>query len=152
MIVTDLEHLGKQSPAASLLGKALYFLRRADLCGLSDGEVEIEGRRAYAIVQRYRTALTPSPRFEFHKKYIDIQYIVSGAEVIGWAPAGRMAVTDAYDADKDICFGTVRVGEWTPVYLPAGQLAVFYPEDAHAPKMAAGAPGPVIKVVVKLRR
>ena len=150
MIATDLEHINNQLTANPLMKMALDFLRRPDLCGLPDGEVEIDGRRVFAIVQRYRTAETSAPKFEFHRTYIDIQYLASGAEAIGWAPSGRMAVTEAYDADKDICFGTVKNREWTSVNLSAGQLAVFYPEDAHAPKLAAGASTPVNKIVVKV--
>ncbi len=150
MIVTDLEHAEERIPGSPSMDKALAFLRRPGLKGLPDGETELDGRRVFAIVQRYETAMNAATRFEFHKKYIDIQYIAAGAEVIGWAPAGRMSVSEPYDADKDICFGAVKPGEWSPLYLPAGHLAVLYPEDAHAPKLAAGAAGPVMKVVIKL--
>jgi YhcH/YjgK/YiaL family protein len=61
-----------------------------------------------------------------------------------------MAITEAYDADKDIGFGTVIKGRWTPLFLQAGQLAVLYPEDGHAPKLAAGASSSVMKIVVKV--
>ena len=81
---------------------------------------------------------------------MDIQYIVSGEEILGWAPAGRMVISEAYDTEKDVCFGTVPKGEITPVYLQAGQVAVLYPEDGHAPKLAAGSPSAVIKIVVKI--
>jgi biofilm protein TabA len=90
------------------------------------------------------------PRFEHHRRYIDIQFIVAGEEVIGWAPADRMQVTEAYDPEKDIAFGTVPAGEATPVRLAAGELAVLYPEDGHAPRLAAGRPSPVFKIVVKV--
>lgn len=46
-----------------------------------------------------------------------------------------MNVTEAYDAEKDVCFGPVKPGRRTPVRLGAGQLAVLYPEDAHAPRL-----------------
>ena len=61
-----------------------------------------------------------------------------------------MTVIEAYDIEKDACFGTVPKEEITPVYLQAGQLAVFYAEDGHAPKLAAGKPSRVVKVVVKV--
>jgi YhcH/YjgK/YiaL family protein len=93
---------------------------------------------------------TSAPKFECHRKYIDVQYIVSGEETIGWAPIELMSVTEAYDLEKDICFGIVPAGKWTPVFLEAGQLAVLYPEDGHAPRLAAGASSPVMKIVVKV--
>ncbi len=150
MIVTDIDHLDHQVSMTDTLKKAIDFLRRTDIPDLADGRVEIDGDRVFAIVQRYETIMTDAPRLEYHRKYIDIQYIVSGKEVIGWAPAGRMVVTEAYDEDKDICFGTVPKGEMTPVYLQEGQLAVLYPEDGHAPRLAAGDPSRVHKIVVKV--
>jgi YhcH/YjgK/YiaL family protein len=76
--------------------------------------------------------------------------MVSGEEVIGWAPVERMRVTEDYDPARDIAFGSVRAGEMTPVFLAAGQLMVLYPEDGHAPRLAAGAPAMVMKIVVKV--
>jgi YhcH/YjgK/YiaL family protein len=102
------------------------------------------------MAQRYETAAKAEPRFEAHRKYIDVQFMVSGTEVIGWAPLSALAVTEAYDAEKDVCFGLVKQGLWTSVRLGAGQLAVLYPEDAHAPRLAAGAPSQAVKVVVKV--
>lgn len=150
MIVSDLEHAAVRFPAGDPLCRALEFLRRKDLTALPDGKVAMDGERLFAIVQRYTTAAAAVPEFEHHGKYIDVQYIASGAEVIGWAPAGRLTVTRPYDAEKDAGFGSVGAGEWTPVRLEAGQLAVFYPEDAHAPKLPAGAAAPVMKIVVKI--
>lgn len=150
MVVTDLKHIKHQVSMTEALKKGIEFLLRPDIHLLADGRMEIDGDRVFAIVQRYETIITDVPRFEYHRKYIDIQYIVSGEEVIGWAPAERMTVTEAYDGDKDICFGTVPDSEETPVYLKEGQLAVLYPEDGHAPKLAAGRPSHVFKIVVKV--
>src|SRR4030066_432458 len=143
MVVTDIKHLGHQVSMTTALRKAIDFLRRTYVHGLADGRVDIDGERVFALVQRYETVMTDAPRFEYHRKYIDIQYIVSGEEVIGWAPAGRMVITEEYDKEKDICFGTVPEGEMTPIYLKARALAVLYPEDGHAPKLATGRPSHV---------
>jgi biofilm protein TabA len=150
VIVTDLAHKGNQVPPTPSLRKALDFLSRPDVAGLPDGRTDIDGDRVFALVQRYETAATDTPMFECHRTYIDVQFIASGEEVIGWAPTGMMTVTEAYDADKDICFGTVAAGKWTPVRLQAGQLMVLRPEDAHAPKCAAGRPSQVMKIVIKV--
>jgi len=152
MIIADLKHLASQAPSSPGLRAAIEFLGRKDIRELADGRFEIDGDRVFAMVQRYETALTGAPKFEGHRKFIDVQFIVSGEEIIGWTPIGRMTVTEAYDSEKDVCFGTAKAGEWTPVRLEAGQAAVLWPEDGHAPKLAAGAPSPVMKVVVKVAR
>jgi len=132
------------------LRKAIAFLRQPHVVNLPDGRVEIDGRRVFAIVQRYETAMTDAPKFECHRTYIDVQFLVSGEEVIGWAPVEQLNISEPYDADTDICFGTLAGLTWTPVLLRAGQAAVLYPEDAHAPKLAVGIPSPVMKIVVKV--
>jgi YhcH/YjgK/YiaL family protein len=96
------------------LTKAIEFLRLHDILDLPDGKIGIEGERVLAIVQHYETIKTHAPTFEYHQKYIDVQYIASGEEIIGWAPIARMTVTEPYDADKDICFGTVTKGSGRP--------------------------------------
>jgi biofilm protein TabA len=149
MIVSDLKHIEQQVPMTPGLKKALDFLRRQDVRGLPEGKAEIEGDRVYAVIQRYATIKTEAPKFEFHRKYIDVQFIASGEETIGWTPAESMTITEAYDADKDICFGTAT-GTWTRVRLRAGQLAVLRPEDGHAPKLASASPSSVMKIVVKI--
>jgi len=150
MIVTDLAHRDHQVPLTPSLRKALDFLGRPDIAGLPDGRTEIDGDRVFALVQRYETVAIDVPKFEYHCKYIDVQFIASGQEVIGWAPAASMKVSDEYDPARDICFGLVAPGTWTPVHLQAGQLAVLWPDDAHAPKGAAGSPARVMKIVIKV--
>ena len=150
MIVTDLNHIEQQVLMTHALKKAIDFLRRLDIDGLTDGKVEIDGEDVFAIVQRYETVVMDIPKFEYHKKYIDIQYILSGEEIIGWAPSRQMTITGTYDVDKDICFGAVPKGQITRVYLQAGQLAVLFPEDGHAPRLSANAPCHVLKIVIKV--
>ncbi len=150
MIVTYLRDIDRQMSMTPAIKKAIDFLRRPDINSLPDGRVEIDGDQVFAIIQRYDTVFADVLKFEYHKKYIDIQYVVSGEEVIGWSPADEVAVTEAYDVDKDICFGMVPKDKITPVYMRAGQVAVLYPEDGHAPKLTAGAPASVLKIVVKV--
>jgi len=150
MIACRLGDAAAQLPACGGFAKALEFLRRPGLAGLPDGKYEIDGGRLFAIVQRYATAAAAAPKFEAHRKFVDIQFVAAGTELIGWAPFDRLNVEERYDGEKDICFGSVEFGGWTPVLLRAGELAVLYPEDAHAPRLAAGEPGAVTKIVLKL--
>jgi biofilm protein TabA len=149
-IASDLKHIDRQIASKPSLLKALEFLRLRGIHELPDGKVEIDGQKVYAIVQRYETTDTDRPKFEYHRKYIDIQFIASGKEVIGWAPAESIAISEAYDADKDAAFGAVENGKWTPLALQAGQLAVLYPEDGHAPRLAFGEASAVLKIVIKV--
>ena len=150
MIVTDLNNIDYQVLMTLSLRKAFDFLRGRNLYALPDGRVDIDGDRVFALVQRYETVRTEAPMFEYHRKYIDVQFMAKGEEVIGWAIAETMKITEAYDEKKDICFGTVKKGKLTPVLLQAGEVAVLWPEDAHAPKLAADDPIQVMKIVIKV--
>ncbi|MBI4349884.1 MAG: YhcH/YjgK/YiaL family protein [Elusimicrobia bacterium] len=150
MLTTDLKNAESLVPGGKVFKPALEFLRRPDIRDLPDGKYGLDGERVFALVQRYETIAAAEPRFEAHRKFIDVQFLASGTEIIGWAPLSGLAVTEVYDEEKEACFGGVPPGAWTPLRLETGQLAVLYPEDAHAPRLADGAPAPVIKVVVKI--
>jgi biofilm protein TabA len=151
MIVTDLEHMAEQLPANAAMKKAVDFLKKAKGQDFADGRVEIDGDTVYALVQSYDTVPAGDPvRFEAHKKYIDVQYVASGEEVIGWAPTAGMTETVAYNASNDAWLGTVPAQSMTPVRLSAGQGAILYPSDGHAPRLMAGKPSKVKKFVIKV--
>jgi len=150
MIASDLNHIDRQLTKTPSLKKAIEFLRSREIHDLPDGRVEIDGNKVYAIVERYETMDAGSPRFEYHKKYIDVQFIASGHEVIGWTPAESIKITEAYDAVKDVAFGTAEIGKWMPLSLTEGQLAILYPEDGHASRLAFGESSSVLKIVVKV--
>lgn len=150
MIVTDLQHIDRQIAMTPSMRQAIDFLRRTDLLDLPDGNVTIDGKRVFAILQRYRTAHIDAPKFEYHRKYIDLQYVLSGEEIIGWAPAAGMTASFDYDDGQDICFGLMEPGKWSLARLFAGQLAVLWPEDGHAPRLATEKVCLVRKIVVKV--
>jgi biofilm protein TabA len=150
MVLSDIEHISRQVLMTAGLAKGIDFLRRADVRSMQEGKIGIDGSRVFALIQRYETKMTDELKFEHHRKYIDIQYLVSGEEVVGWVPAEQMVITEAYDEDRDVCFGMVSKEDMTLLHLKAGQLAVLYPEDGHAPGLAARVTSPVMKIVVKV--
>ena len=150
MIVADLDRAVQQANLTQSMRKAFEFLQRARGADLPDGRSEIEGSKVYVLVQSYQTrAQNANPTFEAHRKYIDVQCLVSGKEIIGWAPLDRVSTTVPYDKEGDALLGKVS-GEYTPVHLAADQLVVLYPTDAHAPGLADGEPRPVKKIIVKV--
>jgi YhcH/YjgK/YiaL family protein len=70
-------------------------------------------------------------KFECHTKYIDIQYIVEGADCIGWANTSPNDPGTEYNEENDYRFVTIQPTSWIDV--PKGHFVIFFPEDAHAP-------------------
>jgi len=151
MIIAELEHMTVQIAPTPNMQRALDFLRQVRGKELPDGKVEIDGNRVFALAQSYETVAASDPiLFEAHRKYIDVQYVAVGQEIIGWASAGHLTVAADYDEAKEAWFGTLPAADTTFVRLAAGELAVLYPTDGHAPRLAASAPAAVKKIVVKV--
>lgn len=125
---------------------AFEFLRTQKLDSLTTGRLAIDGERLYAIVSRDKGRGKAAAKLEAHRKYIDIQYVIAGDEVIGVRPAADCRdIAVAYDATRDIGFFADPPVKW--VALPPGTFAIFFPEDAHAPLAGEGG---LRKVVVKI--
>ena len=150
MIVGTPDAVERQSMMTPALRKALAFLRSADPDALAVGRVEIDGDRVYALVQEYESKPGGVQWVEGHRRYIDLQYVAKGQEAIGWTPIENAEVTRPYDEARDAWFGTAPAAEVTMVRMRAGQVAVLYPTDAHAPMLADGEPVQVKKIVVKV--
>jgi biofilm protein TabA len=151
MVVTDLDHMAEQVAMTPAMKKALAWLKKNQGKDLPDSRLEIDGDNVYVMIQRYNTiAATDPQRLEAHKKYIDVQFVAAGEEVIGWALAYRLTETVAYDAAKDVWLGTMPARDVTATRLSPGQAAILWPTDAHAPRLAAGSPAFVKKFVIKV--
>jgi YhcH/YjgK/YiaL family protein len=128
------------------LRQALEWLRATDLRALPTGRQAIDGDNLFALVQEYTTRGAGDCRWEAHRMYTDVQYVVSGAERMGYAHIADARELEAYDAARDVAF--FEPGD-DFVTVRAGMFAVFTPDDVHAPCGAAGRPAPVRKIVVK---
>ena len=130
--------------------KGYEFLRTADLKALPAGRVDIEGDDLYASVQEYTTMDADTCKYEAHNRYFDIQYVVTGEELFGYAKREDLEEEAPYQEAEDIVF-LKDPAVCGSVLLKAGDCAVVSPEDAHKPRCAAGNPCPVKKIVVKVK-
>lgn len=109
------------------------------------------GEGVFALEQVYTGKPAGEGRFEAHDQYVDLQAVLSGEEAMEVTARAGLAVTEDLLADKDLVF----LGERAPVsrwFVAPGEIAVFFPGDAHKPSLAAGTT-PVLahKTVVKVR-
>lgn len=111
-----------------LMAKAFELLSDPTVQALPDGRHELDGDRIIALPQGYTTKAVGDGRLEAHRRYIDIQFIVSGEERMGWTPLSGLP--GSYDEEKDLGF---YEGSFDMVSVREGYFAVFYPHDAHAP-------------------
>lgn len=147
MIIDKLSNYKTYAGVSKRIAKAFEYLSKTDLKSLAVGKYEIEGAEVYASVSEYNSKEEGKGKWEAHEKYIDIQYIIEGAEQMGYANISKFKANVEYNPVKDIVFGTAE-GEL--VTVNKGMFAIFFPQDAHMPSMAIGESKPVKKIVVKV--
>ena len=103
----------------------------------------------YVIEQKFITKLPSECLFESHRKYVDIQLMLNGQELMGHTDIGSLQMKNPYDSEKDIMF--YRPYEnGHKFFMFAGDVAVFFPEDAHQVNQAMNQPIECIKPVIKI--
>jgi biofilm protein TabA len=152
MIIGTLSNLGNELrlyPQA--IQTALRFLQKADIPSLTVGKHAVQGDEIVALVSEYDTEPRDARRPESHRKYVDVQFVGSGEELVGAAPLQPdYEIAEDCLAERDVVFYKSMRGE-VELKLSAGMFAVFFPWDAHRPNCNAQAtPARVKKVVVKV--
>jgi YhcH/YjgK/YiaL family protein len=130
--------------------KAFTFLKESDLTNMELKRYDIDGDNLYAPVSEYITKNEEDARYEGHKKYIDIQYVITGKELIGIAPANlQKDILEPYNETKDIIF--ITVGQIINFKASPDRFFIFFPDDLHRPGIKDGENSPVRKAVVKVK-
>lgn len=127
---------------------ALKFLSETDFSKTELGRYELDGDNIFYMVQSYDT--DPSKTVsEAHRKYIDIQFMVEGEEIIGVADiSSEKELTEAKE-ENDVWFYNCKT---EPLTLSAGKYMVLYPNDLHCPGVATNGKSLTCrKVVVKVK-
>jgi YhcH/YjgK/YiaL family protein len=137
MILDTLDRASRYTACHAGFAQGIAFLQQLSLEKLEPGKHTIDGQRLFAIVAHEQGRGQEGAVLEFHRKYIDIQYVVSGHEMIGWRPLDQChQIKQDYNEDSDYGLYSDRSKSWFEV-LP----------QSHAPLASSG---PVHKVVVKV--
>ena len=149
MIFASVEHTHRYSNVGPGIATALTFINDVDSSAFYPHKEEIQGSKVFASFHDTTTKPAEGRYFEAHRTYIDVQFIVSGEEVIRVTDVSPLTETVPYDAERDIAFYKQAPGN--DMHLRPGDFVILFPEDAHLPLIPVGAPGPVRKVVVKVK-
>lgn len=133
------------------IDKAFELLRNLDINNYKDGRYEID-KDMFFLVQRYETKPESEALYEAHRKYIDIQYIVKGSEIIDVAALEDAEEIEDFDLERDIGFYKC-LRDYTRIRLGQGQYGLFMPNDCHKPSFHEGGtkPSKVEKIVMKVK-
>ena len=152
MILDSLAHSAQYLSLHPLFPAAFDYLKAFDP-STPDGKYEIDGKRLYAMVQRYETAPEAAKAWEAHRVYADIQYIAAGREKILYAPVEELQSAAPYNEAKDVeKYTNEGVRNVSASVIPAGFFGIYLPQDGHKPGIMVGQGGePIVKVVIKVQ-
>ena len=128
-----------------LWDSALNFLATRDLANMLPGKYPIIGERVFATISEAPTKPKDSLKWESHRRYIDIHYIIRGKEFIGLSDTTHAVVTRPYapDAQNYTTNGKYHLAE-------PGTFFLIFPNDVHKATASVGEPAPEKKLVIKI--
>jgi biofilm protein TabA len=149
MIVDELRNWRRYCQSLKGLERAFRFLEEEANTKLPEGRYEVDGDRVFAMVQKYTTRSGPLGRFEDHRKYVDVQYMVSGEELVYWTPTRGLEANTEYNEERDVIFYD-RAEKSSQIVLYPGYFCVVFPNDGHTPCRQVNGPCRVHKIVIKV--
>lgn len=148
MIIDHIENKDLYSTLNPDIKKALDYLYETDFSEIESGKYEIDGVNIFALVSEYKTKDLSQGKPESHRNYIDVQYLFSGEEFIGYAPLSNQKIVETYNEKNDITFYDC---EQSLCLIQKKMFAVFFPTDIHMPGIRVTNPVVVKKIVVKVK-
>jgi YhcH/YjgK/YiaL family protein len=130
------------------ISKAFDYLSKTDFTKIELSKYDIDGDNIFALVNEYNTKDESEGKLEAHKKYIDVQFVAKGRELMGYAPLENQKAIDEYNEKNDITFYS---GEKTFTLVNEGIFAIFFPTDVHMPGIKVEKSEYVKKVVIKVK-
>ena len=134
MIIDKIENLKNYAAVNPLFPKVVEFLQQNDLATMEPGKYEIQGKDLFVNITIAKGKTPDEAVIETHNRMIDIQIPVTAAETFGYTQ--RDQLPDAtYNDEKDI---TKIPGLAADSYVTCqpGMMAIFFPQDGHAPCIA----------------
>lgn len=150
MIFTSLNSIDDCKEYPAVIKKVINYLKENDFVAMEPGVYELLGRDLYVQVFDAETGAVEEKKPESHKEYLDVQYLASGEEKLGFTPYSDRYEIDEYIKERDLIFYK-NVEDEGFIYAKPGCISVFFPCDIHRPAVAVHEPMTVRKVVVKVK-
>lgn len=148
MVVDTLKNAPIYYKLSSHFETALRYLEKTDFSNMEAGRYEVDGDNVFAFVQRYKTLPAKELKAEGHEQYADIQYVVDGRELIGFAYIKNAVPTGEAIPEADLAFYH-SLDQY--IQLEPQSFAIMWPHDIHTPKCIWGEQQDVLKICVKVK-
>ncbi len=146
MIFGNLESIANYKGISKNLDLAIDALIK-DGINFKDVDISVDGvRTVWGGAGKYKDKEREEETvYEAHRKFIDIHLVLAGEELEGHADLSAATPTTEYNEQDDYVLLAADGNEFT---LRAGDFAIHFPCDAHAPTITAK---DLTKAVIKIR-
>lgn len=127
------------------LNTIIDFIKANDLNKLPIGKTIINNE-VHLNIFDYEIKDDENHLFEQHYKYGDIHFTLKNKEYVKVCSLQNLNITENYDEDKDILFGTSS--EYLNALIDENHFVITFKEDPHSPKNFASC-NKVKKIVFK---
>ena len=146
MILTRIEDCSRYEQLNPEFRKVFEYIRSADFSSLPEGVTPIGDGKLTVNHIHPAGKSRETQLLEAHRRYIDIHMPIDTCETIGWKPTGEIRNwTSPYDEDGDCALSAEKPA--TYFELRPGDIAIVWPEDAHAPAISESR---IHKVIFKI--
>lgn len=150
MIYDRLDKLKTYKGISKNLDTAIDYLVKNDTGRLPDGKHPVDGDKVIVQVMSYETKDLAAAKYEAHKKYIDIQFVLDGKEGCYAAALEGLEPSEPFIAERDLGFYKNPAAPDAFLPLTPEVFAIFFPHDAHKPSCDFEGKRKLRKVVVKV--
>ena len=146
MIIDNIKNAQRYNNIHQDLEKVFEFLNSLSF-GVTPGTYYVDGRIKVSL-DTYMTKPVDECKFENHKKFADVHYVVTGHETIDVTSDELKVIEDKLDESDYALYESGA--DYTRVTLKAREFAIVFPGEKHRPLVAVGDSQWVLKAIAKI--
>lgn len=131
MVIDTVENLKQYIGINPLFADVVKFIEENDLASMEDGKYMIKDKNLFVNITTAKGKAPDEAVMETHINMIDIQIPLDEEETFGYIPLADLPKAE-YNAEKDITKYPDVPGSSYVTCRP-GMMAIFFPQDGHAP-------------------
>lgn len=150
MISDKLSNLLNYKSILPYTQEIIAYLQANDISLLEEGKYPLVGEEVYMMIQHYKTQPETAKKWESHKKFIDLQIVISGEEYMCYNQIDLLTISDPYKEEEDYMLYQNDLEEFSFIKVMKDHFCIFFPTDGHKPGIHIKHEQTVKKAVIKI--
>jgi YhcH/YjgK/YiaL family protein len=147
MVLDRIENAERYLSLGEGIANSLRHIQNNNLSVVKPGRYELDHDRLVMMVFEFDSTNLNECKLEGHRKYIDLQYWVSGSELMGHEVLHNQTVLEEYSEKTDCAFYSC-IASYSR--LMPGMFVIYYPSDLHTGVSDPLSKSSVKKIVFKI--